>query len=70
MLKISYFYTKKHQMKELISLGRLLWNNAEPFKSERFISSVLNIAGFEVMQFSLQERASHTGAIGAKVEIR
>ena len=36
--------------------------HSAPFKSKKFISSVLNMAGFEVMKFSFHGRASHAGA--------
>ncbi len=36
--------------------------HSAPFKSKIFISSVLNMAGFEVMQFSFRGKASHGGA--------
>jgi len=36
--------------------------HSAPFKSKKFISSVLNMAGFEVMQFSFYGKASHGGA--------
>jgi len=36
--------------------------HSAPFKSKKFISSVLNMAGFEVMQFSFRGKASHGGA--------
>ncbi len=36
--------------------------HSAPFNSKKFISSVLNMAGFEVMNFSFQGKASHGGA--------
>ncbi|MEA1910637.1 MAG: amidohydrolase [Spirochaetota bacterium] len=36
--------------------------HSAPFKSKKFISSVLNMAGFEVMHFSFQGKTSHGGA--------
>ncbi len=36
--------------------------HSAPHSSKRFISSVLNMAGFEVMQFSFHGKASHAGA--------
>lgn len=36
--------------------------HSAPFSSKKYISSVLNMAGFEVMSFSFQGTASHGGA--------
>lgn len=36
--------------------------HSAPFKSKIFISSVLNMAGFDVLKFSFQGKASHGGA--------
>jgi amidohydrolase len=53
---------------ELIKRGFLdtpkivISTHSAPFSSKRFISSVLNMAGFKVMHFSFKGTASHAGA--------
>jgi len=62
--QISYMSGKLELIKRGIfnSPKYVISTHSAPFSSKKFISSVLNMAGFEVMKFSFSGKTSHAGA--------